>query len=1492
MSFEAAQRLAEARRELAQARHDLARSRAAVITSATVLQNLSRAPLDNTLGAAVAQHQSKRDVLQAAITREQQALAAVNRALGELLDTDAETTEIDSLSASFPIVLLPVRLETRFGKDANGGDTLKVRIFPDELMADTHEPPLTEEERAAGEKFWRDGWAPENEREAWSALVSILPAPRAAWIAKALTPTNTADRPSGTPVFPDTEMRPHSWTRAVETRVLPDRWIVVAYRGGSEVRRQMSLPIREPLVLSVGPMTDDEVNSSTVEISSDGLRLDTEVAWTVDFERAVQAGMGLTMPLDADLASGVDRLVVVGVKASLPPEQTAERLIELFDAHHYGNGLAFVRQGTPTNNTPYAPSAFPIRDTDGTLSFAIERGEALTADQSNGTLFARAFGVPEALVEHVENSDLHEQRNARAMNEALWPVTWGYFLDQLMNPVANDDVVRAARAHFVGHVRGRGPLPAFRTGATPYGVLPVSSLTRWSSPETDGIEIHLPPLLRNLRGIWMEQVRNVPRVGGTNPDEDLLGVLGMDASAREIRARPMVGPQLQSSLFSAFNMNASHWQSALLAIAQRVMAAVGHAQWNPRISGMTFADEAHRVRVPFVAAEPLSESEPLQPFNYINWIRTASMEVLREEQLPVGVGRPDALLYYLLRHAALRLYGDVATKVAIKHNAAIRADLVDTELPGAEVGGQPRSTVWERLDRNIPNVTGNATLGHFLLTDVQSPDTREVRGFRAALAQLENLPTAELDRLFTETLDTCSHRLDAWITSLPSKRLEELRQQQPLGSHLGAFGWVEDLRPDVGRPGIEPPEIGGFIHAPSMSHAAAAAILRNAYLAHSGEAADRYAVDLSSTRVRAALELLDAVRQGQQLGAVLGYRFERGLHEGHRPLRLEKYIDPFRRLFPLVADKAGESGQPAESIAARNVVDGLLLRAGAQERTIPWGQNGLPSSGDERAAIEAELRLLDRAVDAVADLLTAESVFQIIRGNSEKSASVLDAVGQGLRPPEPEIAVQPRSGTNLTHRVAVLLGGEPLSPDVWFGVADTPRSAAEPYLDRWVGALLGDPAKVQCRLQFVIASNQPDVRTVRLSELGLRPLDVLALTKTLDGDAASELDTRVASFAPDTATQVAIQYTADPSWDREAIRTLPDVLELARAINALLVNSRSLEPRDLLPPEEVQAADAADRLPREAEERADDAESALNAAVAQLDAAVHSFPVDAAALRDALRAAAAFGVPGAFPAARSSGETLLAQAGAVRSELHRRSAACDESADPVEKMRAVFGRDFVFLRRFRLVNGSELGLAINHSPALVENQERVTKWIQQVSRVRTNLTGWRQLTLLAGVLGRPLLSWTVAQLPHSPNARWVGLPFSSETSRPPSGRLSLALHRAVAAPANEPWVGLLLDEWNEIIPRRVEDTAIAFHYDDPGAEAAQAVLIAVPPTQAQNWDLETLLDTVNETLDFAKVRGVDSELLPLGQLLPAVYLAANPRGDTVSTDLRAILQRS
>ena len=48
------------------------------------------------------------------------------------------------------------------------------------------------------------------------------------------------------------------------------------------------------------------------------------------------------------------------------------------------------------------------------------------------------------------------------------------------------------------------------------------------------------------------------------------------------------------------------------------------------------------------------------------------------------------------------------------------------------------------------------------------------------------------------------------------------------------------------------------------------------------------------------------MRAGQPLGALLGYRLERGLHENHRELVLDRYIAPLRALAPLDALTAAE----------------------------------------------------------------------------------------------------------------------------------------------------------------------------------------------------------------------------------------------------------------------------------------------------------------------------------------------------------------------------------------------------------------------------------------------------------------------------------------------------------------------------------------------------------------------------------------------------------
>ena len=85
--------------------------------------------------------------------------------------------------------------------------------------------------------------------------------------------------------------------------------------------------------------------------------------------------------------------------------------------------------------------------------------------------------------------------------------------------------------------------------------------------------------------------------------------------------------------------------------------------------------------------------------------------------------------------------------------------------------------------------------------------------------------------------------------------------------------------------------------------------------------------------MREAARLLDGVRQGQPLGALLGYRFERGCTISSSTGSSRR----LRALAPLVVRariaRASPPRRRLESIAANNVVDGLVLLRRWQEET-------------------------------------------------------------------------------------------------------------------------------------------------------------------------------------------------------------------------------------------------------------------------------------------------------------------------------------------------------------------------------------------------------------------------------------------------------------------------------------------------------------------------------------------------------------------------------
>jgi hypothetical protein len=280
-------------------------------------------------------------------------------------------------------------------------------------------------------------------------------------------------------------------------------------------------------------------------------------------------------------------------------------------------------------------------------------------------------------------------------------------------------------------------------------------------------------------------------------------------------------------------------------------------------------------------------------------------------------------------------------------------------------------------------------------------------------------------------------------------------------------------------------------------------VLRNAYLSHASAAEPLpFAVNLSSARMRQALALTQGVRNGQPIAALLGYQFERGLHERHPGIELDAYISVLRDRFPLLSGRLTDlpEGTQAETVEARNVVDGLTLVEFTQGKDYPYAIDGLaPAASAEALALAAEVDGLRDALDAVSDLLLAESVHQATQGNFARTKASLQALTDPEAPPEPEIIRTPRSGRVLTFRVALALDA---NDTAGWTPALSPRARANPQLNHWLSSHL--PAAADIR--WSVTDGSAPAIFESFAALGLEPIDLVLMSGDRLGDQSSELE--------------------------------------------------------------------------------------------------------------------------------------------------------------------------------------------------------------------------------------------------------------------------------------------------------------------------------------------------------------------------------------------------
>ena len=335
--------------------------------------------------------------------------------------------------AATPIAFLPVHVETRFVLN-DAKDELLVRVFPDEIHINAHEPELTEAEEQWGRHYWQLAWRAggdeEQERAAWAQLAGRFGRHRAAWIAKALTPTNPDQRPADPlpesaplpvpPSVPPVARREASWTKASQAQLLPDRWAVFGYRDKNRVLAGWSeQKIPDRLATSPSPAAELPDNPQPGE-----LVVDQGIRWLVDFNVAEEVGMGLRIPLaSGEAQKGYDQLIVLGLKNSVGASGGRDLLQVTLSAQKYTEGFAFLPHGTPSNNTPEVESGWQSQDPGYTRSFSTQRQEESNGNDVAAGLAATAFGLDPETFERIPNAGSQEDTVARWMNRLLWPAT-------------------------------------------------------------------------------------------------------------------------------------------------------------------------------------------------------------------------------------------------------------------------------------------------------------------------------------------------------------------------------------------------------------------------------------------------------------------------------------------------------------------------------------------------------------------------------------------------------------------------------------------------------------------------------------------------------------------------------------------------------------------------------------------------------------------------------------------------------------------------------------------------------------------------------------------------------------------------------------------------------------------------------------------------------------------------------------------------------------
>lgn len=761
-------------------------------------------------------------------------------------------------------------------------------------------------------------------------------------------------------------------------------------------------------------------------------------------------------------------------------------------------------------------------------------------------------------------------------------------------------------------------------------------------------------------------------------------------------------------------------------------------------------------------------------------------------------------------------------------------------------------------------------------------------------------------RAIGEAVDLNSYRLDAWITSLAARRIEEMRSNpvHEKGIYFGAYGWIEDLEKDANPVNPETltdiyQEPGGIIHTPGAAQTVASTVFKNSFLSHKQEEqSNPFTINLTSDRIQKSQVLLEGIRQGQQLEALLGYQLERHLHDNN----LNQEIYTLREAFPLYENTTGGS----TGFVNLSVIDGL--------KAIKNKEN-LPAQLTNSVQVKKQIEKLEDTMDASLDTLFYETGYQVTQGNLNQAAAAMDATKGEIAPPVIESLKTKIPGTGIHHKLLMVFETNKTPYPI-----ENARAFAEPNLEFWLKENIGPMDKIACLVGLYKQQDDSLMETIEvtLADLNISYLDFLYLSEDSVSNGAGELELRIWNF-------VLKQRGNLPEDTRYVItatglgngQSLMKALEVARYAKTMLSKCGYLKSEDLTMDNEMVQYDRKTLdeirdnrflplLQRLKEIASSDLtkESSL-AFLSNLDfdsaktAYLGNTSVDNAKLNAAIGAKIA------------SAEELLVKYNAQ--PLFYTAFECLKKVAHI-----LFGESFIllppaigsvnFTQGFKNKQQLMVGDSSDDTIDQVWGQERIKNWVQGVAQVQENSEIFEDWLMVQQVWSQAMelafpYNFKVVQGPTLSKYPWVALskqeidillkkhygdqpiftdsisgkPFPLEDGTYyPENCESSVLYASESTTLEKPVFGLVIEEFSEHIPDKKMNTGLSFHFNIPNNEPPQAILLAIHPkaTQESNffWSEDDLRDILYDTMDLYKIRMVDIEAIQeYGYVLPMTY---------------------